>query len=148
MMKLRYLLLLATLFALVQSCGIDPKDRDEKMIEKTVNEFYTNINEKDFEAIKKQSTQRMHKFIDFFKNFGDDLVVYKSHSIDSMHIDHNHAEVFVTAVDIFDNRVEFRWELHRSDEEWQLDMFYGSDDSDILTEEDYEYTKIEIEDVE
>lgn len=147
-MKLRYLFLLPVLFILAQSCGVDPKDRDERMIEKTVNEFYTNINEKDFEAIKKQSTQRMHKFIDFFKNFGDDLVVYKSHSIDSMRIDHNHAEVFVTAVDIFDNRAEFRWELDRSDEEWKLDMFYGKSDNDILTEEDYEYTKIEIEDVE
>ena len=145
MKKAISLLLISMLPFLFLCCVKSEKETDELQIKKTVDEFYQNLNSRDFTAIKTISTPRMEKFIDFIAAIGKDLVVYNNHEILSVEIKANNAEVILRAEDSFGNIMDFKWDLIKVEQRWLLDMFTGEKETDVLTEDDIEFTKRKIE---
>lgn len=145
MKKAISLLLISMLPLLFFCCVKTEKETDELQIKKTVDEFYQNLNSRDFTAIKTISTPRMEKFIDFIAAIGKDLVVYNNHEILSVEIKANNAEVILRAEDSFGNIMDFKWDLIKVEQRWLLDMFTGEKETDVLTEDDIEFTKRKIE---
>lgn len=145
MKKTISLLLISLLPLLFFCCVKSEKETDELQIRKTVDEFYQNLNSRDFTAIKTISTPRMEKFIDFISAIGEDLVVYNNHEIVSIEIKANNAEVLLRAEDSFGNIMDFQWDLIKVEQRWLLDMFTGEKEQNVLTDDDIEFTKRKIE---
>lgn len=145
-MKKAISLLLISIFPFLFLCCVkSEKETDELQIKKTVDEFYQNLNSRDFTAIKTISTPRMEKFIDFIAAIGEDLVVYNKHEIVLIDIKANNAEVILRAEDSFGNIMDFKWDLIKVEQRWLLDMFTGEKETDVLTEDDIGFTKRKIE---
>lgn len=145
-MKKAISILLISAFSLLNlSCVKTENETDEMQIRRVVDEFYQNLNSRDFAKIKTISTPRMEKFIDFIADIGEDLVVYKKHEIVSVTIKANNSVVILRAEDGFGNIMDFKWELIKIEQKWLLDMFTGEKETDVLTNDDIEFTKRKIE---
>ena len=93
-----YFLLLLSL-SLQFSCK---KEADKKIeVDKLVNEFFTSLNNKDFEKMKSVSNDDVDKYIDFITTFGDDLVEIDSVIIQNTKIMDYNAQVRVATIDIY-----------------------------------------------
>ncbi len=117
-MKKLLLILLACVFVSACSSG----DRDEEMIEKTIENYYKSLNNRDFKTLETLVSKRMSKKISYFKDLANEVVVYKSVKVENVVLNGNLAIVEVEVVDEFGNKIECNWNLLKINEEWKIDM--------------------------
>lgn len=117
-MKKLLLILLACVFVSACSSG----DRDEEMIEKTIENYYKSLNNRDFKTLETLVSKRMSKKISYFKDLANEVVVYKSVKVENVVLNGNLAIVEVECVDEFGNKIECNWNLLKINEEWKIDM--------------------------
>lgn len=120
-MKVKTMLFLLLSGLMAVSCSNER--RNEKAIEQTLELFYKHINERDFKAVSAVCSPQMQKSLDFMKNFGNDLVVYKDWVVKSVKVSGNKAVAKVLVTDQFDNRTECIWKLSKVKDKWLLDVF-------------------------
>lgn len=131
LMKIKTVLLLLLSGLIAASCS--KERREEKAVEQSLESFYEYINKRDFKAVASVCSPQMHKSIDFVKNFGDDLVVYKDWTVKSVKISGDKAVAKVLATDRFDNRTECIWRLCKVKGKWLLDVFNFSSAESLNT---------------
>ena len=117
-MKKLLLILLACIFVSACSGG----DKDEVLIEKTIENYYESLNKRDFKTLETLVSERMNKKISYFKDLANELVVYKSVKVNNVIINGNLALVEVEVVDQFDNKIECNWSLFKVNQQWKIDM--------------------------
>lgn len=117
--KTMLFLLLAGLAAV--SCSNER--RNEKAIEHSLELFYKHINERDFKAVSAVCSPQMQQSLDFMKNFGNDLVIYKDWTVKAIKVSGNKAMAKVLVTDQFDNKTECVWRLSKIKDKWLLDVF-------------------------
>ncbi len=120
-MKVKTMLFLLLSGLMVVSCSNER--RNEKAIEQTLELFYKHINERDFKTVSAVCSPQMQKSLDFMKNFGNDLVIYKDWVVKSVKVSGNKAVAKVLVTDQFDNRTECIWKLSKVKDKWLLDVF-------------------------
>ena len=90
-MKKLLLILLVCVF--VSACS--KEDRDEELIEKTIENYYESLNKRDFKTLETLLSTRMNKKIAYSKDLLEELVVYKNVKVDNVVINGNLAFVEV-----------------------------------------------------
>lgn len=118
---MRNFFLISLIFILISSCS--NYDNPQEMIEKTMNSFYKSLNKRDFETMKLYVSPIMQQKVSYFKNIGDELVVYKSFKVRNIELNGNLAVVELECVDEFDNKIICNWNLVKVDDEWKIDVF-------------------------
>lgn len=117
-MKKLLLILLVCVF--VSACS--KEDRDEELIEKTIENYYESLNKRDFKTLETLLSTRMNKKIAYSKDLLEELVVYKNVKVDNVVINGNLAFVEVECIDEFGNKIKCNWNLLKVNEEWKIDM--------------------------
>ncbi len=117
---MKKLLLILFVCVFVSACSSD--NRDEELIEKTIENYYESLNKRDFKNLETIVSKRMSKKISYFKDLVKDLVVYKSVKVGNIVVEGNLALVEVEVVDEFGNKIESNWNLLKVNEEWKVDM--------------------------
>lgn len=133
-MKIKTMLFLLLSGLTAVSCSNER--RNEKAIEHSLELFYKHINARDFKAVSAVCSPQMQKSLDFMKNFGNDLVIYKDWTVKSIKTSGNTAMAKVLVTDQFDNKTECVWRLSKIKDKWLLDVFnFSSAESLDVTNE-------------
>lgn len=118
--EMKKLLLILLVCVFVSACS--KEDRDEELIEKTIENYYESLNKRDFKTLETLLSTRMNKKIAYSKDLLEELVVYKNVKVNNVVINGNLAFVEVECIDEFGNKIECNWNLLKVNEEWKIDM--------------------------
>ncbi len=138
--KIKYIVFL-TLTPLVFISCFD--NNQEEKVNKAVENFYTFINNKDFENMKLNSTPLGRKYIEIIQSIGGNVVKIEKIEILETIVKGDSATVKVKTIDSFKKTFLTDWYLIRDDEHWKVDKLRGYEDEEFLTNKDIEYSKID-----
>ncbi|MDD2530137.1 MAG: hypothetical protein PHN41_02805 [Bacteroidales bacterium] len=141
-MRKTFIKLIGIITILTFLIACSKEDENDRVV-KVVQDFYTHLNNKDFDSLKVISTKNGKKYVEIIQSIGNDVVKINSIDIIETSIVGDSANVYVKTTDSFNNISYIDWILIKDSNVWKFDYLEGLKGEDILTDDDFNYSKID-----